>query len=90
MKGKYETREKQNRDCIEIEEYYSYKSIRTEISAFLYLNLEDGCEISDPEYVLLVAENEVENDQKELSDSVIFSYHMANPQNDWIFIIILR
>lgn len=87
MKGKYETREKQNRDCIEIEEYYSYKSIRTEISAFLYLNLEDSCEISDLEYVLLVAENEVEDVQEESSDSVTFSFHIANPQYDWIFII---
>ena len=86
MEQKYESIEKQNLNCIEIEDHYFYKSTQTEISAFIFEEKIVN-EILHLEYVLLVAENEVEDDQEESSDSVTFSFHIANPQYDWIFII---
>lgn len=105
---KYESIEKQNLNCIEIEDHYFnkstqtefgqverlgkiedhyfYKSTQTEISAFIFEEKIVN-EILHLEYVLLVAENEVEDVQEESSDSVTFSFHIANPQYDWIFII---
>ena len=86
MEQKYESIEKQNLNCIEIEDHYFYKSTQTEISAFIFEEKIVN-EILHLEYVLLVAENEVEDNQEESSDSVTFSFHIANPQYDWIFII---
>ena len=88
MQQKCEVVEKQNCNCTKMEERYFYKSIRTEISALIFEE-----KIVDKmlhlEYVLLVAENEVKNNQNESSDSVTFSFHIANPQynNDWIIIL---
>lgn len=88
MEQKCEYYEKQMRNCIEIEEHYFYISTQNEISAFI-----SEKKIVDKmlhlEYVLLVAGNEVENNQNNSLDSVTFSFHIANPQynNDWIVIL---
>lgn len=88
MEQKCEYYEKQMRNCIEIEEHYFYISTQNEISAFI-----SEKKIVDKmlhlEYILLVAGNEVENNQNNSLDSVTFSFHIANPQynNDWIVIL---
>ena len=70
------------------EEHYFYESMRTEILAFLS---DDKIvnKIVHLKYVLLVVENEVRNNHKESSDSVTFSFHIATPQcdNDWVIIL---
>lgn len=93
MEQKCEYYEEQGRNFIE-EEHYFYVSTRNEISAFIS-EKKIVNRILHLEYILLVVENEVENYQKmssnqsRSSDSVTFSFHIANPQcdNDWIIIL---
>ena len=80
--------EKRSRNCIETEDHYFYKSAQPEISA----SISDETivnEILRLNYVLLVAGNEVENNQNEPSDTVTFSFHIADPRHrdDWIIIL---
>lgn len=86
MERKCEFFEKQNQNCKEIGERYFYKSARTEISAFISEEKIVNEILHLKEYVLLVVENEVENNQNK-SDSVTFSFHIANSQYDLIAII---
>ena len=88
MEQKCEHYEKQGRNCIEIEEHYFYISTRNEISSCISeKKIVD--KILHLEYVLLVVENEVENNQNNSSDIVTFSFRIASPQcdNDWIIIL---
>lgn len=82
MEQKYESID----NGTEIVDYFYYKSTQAEISAFI--NEEKIVnEILHLDYVLLVAENEVKDVQEKSSDTVRFSFHIADPQYDWIFII---
>lgn len=87
MEQKCENYEKKERNCSETEEHCFYKSTRTEISAFISREMIVN-EILPLKYVLLVAE--VENNQNESSDSVLFSFHIASPQCDYDWIIIFN
>lgn len=85
MEKKHEVITKQNHNSTEIEDYFFYKSMREEISAFIdeekLVN-----EILHLNYVLSVVEKEIKDNKNESSDLVTFSFHIANPQNndDWI------
>ena len=80
--------EKRSRNCIETETHYSYRATQTEISASLSEDNIDN-EILHLKYVLLIVDNEVENNQNESSDSVTFSFHIADPRHhdDWVIIL---
>lgn len=88
MERKIERYVKQTSNGAEEEEHCVYTSARTEISA--YLSDEKTIEnISHLDYVLLIVENEIVDNQDVLSESVNFSYRIASPQcgDDWIFIL---
>lgn len=77
MEQKYESID----NGTEIVDYFYYKSTQAEISAFI--NEEKIVnEILHLDYVLLVAENEVKDVQEKSSDTVRFSFHIADPQYD--------
>lgn len=87
MEQIHEVHEKQNSDCTE--DYYFYKSTRTEISAFISeKNIVNN--ILHLKCILLVAENEVEHNQNKPSNTVTFSFHIANPQYEYDWAIILK
>lgn len=89
MERKYECYERQGRNGTELEEHYFYKSTQKEISAFI--NEEKIVhELLHLEYILLVVENEVDNNQNESSDSVTFLFHIANTQCDNDCFVILN
>ena len=80
----------QETKCEEPVIWYFYESIRTEISAIINIGIIDDDDIVHySKYDLLVVEGEVKNSQEESSDKVAFSFHIANPQydNDWIIIL---
>lgn len=75
-------------EIVEIENIF-LESTKKEISAFIHdKNIVDNMKV---DYLLLIVEGEVDNSHDEkartLSDTVTFSFHIANPQYDWVVVI---
>lgn len=74
MEQKYESIEKQNLNCIEIEDHYFYKSAQTEISAFIFEEKIVN-EILHLEYVLfIIAKTKRTTFQNETYNFHVFSH----------------